>query len=167
MNLKGFTLIELVVALGVGTVILFGVVGSLFMILREVPDLREDVVAIADIESAAHWLTRDVAMGRDTDLVDSAPPVAQMTISWSDLTKAAEEEGTVLHSVTYTWSSETGELERNYNGVTTIVGTHLTNAGFSFTNRSVTVTLTSSISEGSGSVVTRTYKILMRGESGL
>lgn len=167
MNQKGFTLLEVLVTLVVGTVILFGVVGAIFMVMRGVPEIREEAVVLADIERAAHWLNRDVPMGRDIDLVDAAPPVAQMTITWLDYTKAADLEESVSHSVSYTWSPGTGELERNYDGLITIVGTRLTNVGFSLNDRSVTVTLTSSINEESGATVTRAYKILMRGETGI
>ena len=167
MNQKGFTLLEVLVTLVVGTVILFGVVGAIFMVMRGVPEIRKETAVLADIERAAHWLNRDVAMGRDIDLVDAAPPVVQMTITWIDYTKAAELEEAVSHSVSYTWSPGTGELERNYDGLITIVGNYLTNVGFSLNDRSVTVTLTSSVDEESGATVTRAYKILMRGETGI
>ena len=168
MNQKGFTLIELLVALAVGTVILLGVVGSIFLIMRGVPDIRREVSAQSDIEMAAHWLTRDVAMGQETNLVNNDPPVSQMTVTWNDYTKAAEQEEDVSHSVSYTWSSETGELQRNYDGTVTIVGSYLTNVGFSRSDDSITVTLTSSIVDGElSSTVTRSYEILMRAEISL
>jgi len=167
MNQKGFMFIEMLVALGVGTVILFGVVGSIFLVMRGVPEITKEAVALADIDRAAHWLTRDVAMGLNANLVNGALPVAQMTITWIDFTKAAELEGSGSHSVSYTWLPETGELQRNYDGVITIVGSHLTHVGFSLNDSSVTVTLTSSIDEESRSTVTRAYKILMRGETSL
>ncbi len=163
MNHKGFTLIELLVAMGVGTVILFSVVGALYMITRTTPQIRSEIIVLADLERAAHWLTRDVQMGQASNLVDYAPPVTLMTVSWNDFTKAADLEGAISHSVIYTWSSETGELERNFDGLVTIVGTQLTNVGFSITDRSVTITLTSSNSEESKSR-TRVYTILMRSE---
>ena len=167
MKQKGFTLLEVIITLGVGTVILLGVVGSLFIIMRGVPEIRKEAVALTDIERATHWLNRDVGMGRDSNLVDAAPPVAQMTITWYDYTKAAELEEDQSHSVSYTWSPGTGELQRNYDGLITIVGVRLANVGFSLNDKSVTVTLASFIDEKSGSTVTRTYKILMRGETGL
>ena len=168
MNQKGFTLIEMLVALAVGTVILLGVVGSIFLIMRGVPDIRREVSALADVERAAHWLTRDVAMGQETNLVNNDSPVAQMTVTWNDYTKAAELEEAVSHSVSYTWSSETGELQRNYDGTVTIVGSYLTNVGFSRSDDSITVTLTSSIVDGElSSTVTRSYEILMRAELSL
>jgi len=165
MNQKGFTLLEMLVALAVGAVILLGVVGSIFMVMRGVPEIRKETSALADIERAAHWINRDVPMGQDTNLVNNDPPVAQMTITWTDYTKEAELEESVSHSVSYTWSSGNGELLRNYNDVTTIVGTHLTDVGFSRSDSFVTVTLSSSIDEESRSTITRVYKILMRGEA--
>ncbi len=167
MKQKGFTLIELLVALGVGTIILTAVVGSFFLIMRGVPDIREQAVALSDLDRAAHWLTRDIAMGLSSNLVDAAPPVAQVTISWVDYTREAELEESVSHSVIYTWTSETGKLQRNYDGLTTIVGEHLTNVGFSLDDRFVTASLTVTIDEDSGTTVTRSYKILMRGETDL
>jgi len=167
MNQKGFTFIEMLVALAVGTVILLGVVGSIFLIMRGVPDIRREVSAQSDIEMAAHWLTRDVTMGQETNLVNNNLPVSQMTVTWNDYTKAAELEESVSHSVSYTWSSETGELERNYDGSITIVGSYLTNVGFSINDSSVTVVLTSSINGESSSTITRSYEILMRVELSL
>ncbi len=163
MNQKGFTLLEVLLTLSVGTVVLLAIVGSIFMIMRGVPEIRERASALADIERAAHWLNRDVTMGRASDLVHDAPPVVQMTITWIDYTKAAELEESLLHSVSYSWSSSTGELQRNYDGLITTVGSYLTNVGFSRNDRSITVTLTSSISEESESY-TRAYTILMRPE---
>ena len=165
MNQKGFTLLEVIVTLVVGTVILLGVVGAIFMVMRGVPEIRKEAVVLADIESAAHWLNRDVAMGRESNLVNNADPVTQMTITWNDYTKEADLEGSFSHSVSYTYSGS--ELQRNYDGVVTVVGSHLTNVGFSLNDRLVTVTLTSSIDEESGATVTRAYTILMRGETGL
>ncbi len=163
MNQKGFTLLEVLLTLAVGTVVLLAVVGSIFMVMRGVPEIRERAGALADLERASHWLNRDVSMGRASNLDNGAPSVTQMTITWTDYTKAAELEEDQFHSVSYIWSSNTGQLQRNYDGLITTVGTHLTNVGFSRTDRSVTVTLTSSISEGSESY-TRAYTILMRSE---
>lgn len=164
MNQKGFTLIEMLVALAAGTVILFSVIGALYMVMHGTPEIRKEAGALEDLERAAHWLTRDVPMGASSNLEDGAPPVSQITITWSDFTRAAEQEESVSHSLSYTWLPGTGELQRNYDGEVTIVGSHLTNVEFSLNDRSVTVTLTSSIDEESRSTITRVYKILMRGE---
>ncbi len=163
MNQKGFTLLEVLLTLAIGTVVLLALVGSIFMVMRGVPDIRERAVVLADIERAAHWINRDISMGRTSDLVNDAPPVVQMTITWFDYTKEAELEESQAHTVSYSWSSITGELQRNYDESITIVGSHLTNVEFSRSDRLVTVTLTSAISEESESR-TRVYTILMRSE---
>lgn len=167
MNQRGFTLLEMLVALAVGVMILASVVGGLFMITRGTPAIRQDLAALAAIDEAAHWLTRDVMMGLTADLVDNDPPVGQMVVSWSDFTKAAEQEATVSHSVSYTWLPGTGELQRNYDGVVTIVGKNLSNVEFSLNGKFVTVTLTSTIDGEPGATLTRSYKLLMRSEEGL
>ena len=165
MNQKGFTLIEILVAMLVGGMITAGVITGIFQIVYGAGQIREESVALADIDNAAHWLTRDVVLGRSTDLVDGEPQVSQMTLTWNDSTWWAEQEESVSHSVIYTYSGTA--LQRNYDGVVTTVGRHLTDVGFSLDGRLVTITLTSSPEEEPRSTVTRSYTIYMRAETGL
>ena len=166
MNNKGFTLIELIVGLAVGSIILAGVVGSIFTVMRLTPEIKDQIVVLSDLDRAAHWLTRDVQMGFDSDLLNNAPPVSQVTITWNDYTKAADLEGSIAHSVTYIWHSVNGTLQRTYDGEISLAGAYLTNVGFTRNDRSVTVTLTSSDGENVESTATRTFTILMRAEGG-
>ena len=165
MNQKGFTLIEILVAMLVGGMITAGVITGIFQIVYGAGQIREENVALSDIDSAAHWLTRDAILGQSTDLVDGAPEVSQMTLTWNDFTWWAEQEESVSHYVTYTYSGTA--LQRNYDGVVTTVGRHLTNVGFSLDGRMVIITLTSSLEEEPRSTVTRNYKIYMRAYTGL
>ena len=104
-------------------------------------------------------------MGQSTDLVDGAPEVSQMTLSWNDSTWWAKQEESISHSVIYTYSGTA--LQRNYDGVVTTVGRQLTNVRFSLDGRMVTITLISSLEEDPRSAVTRNYKIYMRAYTGL
>ena len=166
MNQKGFTLIEILVAMLVGGMITAGVITGIFQIVYGAGEIKRESVALADIDNAAHWLTRDVVLGQSTDLVDGAPlPVSQMTLTWDDSTWWAEQEESVSHSVIYTYSGTA--LQRNYDGVVTTVGRHLTDVGFSLDGRLVTITLTSSPEGEPRSTVTRSYTIYMRAEAGL
>lgn len=165
MNQKGFTLIEMLVAMAVGGMLMAGIVTAVFQIVYGAGQIKRESVALADIDNAAHWLTRDVVLGQSTDLVDGAPAVSQMTLTWNDSTWWAEQEESVSHSVIYTYSGTA--LQRNYDGVVTTVGRHLTDVGFSLDDRLVTITLTSSLEEEPRSAVTRNYKIQMRAETGL
>lgn len=165
MNQKGFTLIEILVAMLVGGMLMAGIVTAVFQIVYGAGQIREESVALSDIDSAAHWLTRDVVLGQSTDLVNGAPQVSQMTLTWNDSTWWAEQEESIAHYVTYTYSGTA--LQRNYDGVVTTVGRYLTDVGFSLDGRLVTITLTSSLEEEPRSTVTRSYTIYMRAETGL
>lgn len=165
MNQKGFTLIEILVAMLVGGMLMAGIVTAVFQIVYGAGQIREESVALSDIDNAAHWLTRDVVLGQSTDLVNGAPQVSQMTLTWNDSTWWAEQEESISHYVTYTYSGTA--LQRNYDGVVTTVGRHLTDVGFSLDGRLVTITLTSSLEEEPRSTVTRNYTIYMRAETGL
>jgi len=161
MKQKGFSLIEVLVALPVGTAILLVIVASFFQIMQGRVDIAQKSVAMADIDSAAHWLARDLPMAQITSLIDETPPTSSMTMSWSDLTNWAQDEGTVEHSVSYVLSET--QLLRNYDGEVTIVGRYLTNVGFSIDDRVFTVTLTSRPGLP-GSAVTRSFSTEMRAD---
>lgn len=165
MNQKGFTLIELVVALAILGIVVVGIVTSIFQIMQGRAQIAGKSVALADIDNAAHWLTRDIVMGQSTDLEDGEPPTGNMTITWNDLTGWAEAEESISHSAVYTHSGT--QLLREYDSAnnTTIVGRHLTDVGFSIDDRLITVTLTSSPDGVRASTVTRRYLIRMRAES--
>jgi len=165
MNQKGFTFIELVVALAILGIVVVGIVTSIFQIMQGRAQIAGKSVALADIDNAAHWLTRDIVMGQSTDLEDGEPPTGNMTMTWNDLTGWAEAEESISHSVVYTHSGT--QLLREYDSAnnTTIVGRHLTDVGFSIDGNLVTVTLTSSPDGVRASTVTRRYLIRMRTES--
>jgi hypothetical protein len=142
-----------------------GIVTSIFQIMQGRAQIAGKSVALADIDNAAHWLTRDIVMGQSTDLENGEPPTGNMTITWNDLTSWAEAEESISHSAVYTHSGT--QLLRKYDSAnnTTIVGRHLTDVGFSIDGNLVTVTLTSSPDGVRASTVTRRYLIRMRTES--
>jgi len=159
MKQKGFTLIELLVALPIGVVMLGAIVGTIFLVMYGTIDVRSKTTALADIENAAHWLTRDIIMGQVTNLVEGEEPVSTVNMTWDNL--AAQEGEEISHYVVYTHSGT--ELLREYDSAnnTTIVGRHLSEVGFSLEGDLMTVTLTSSPERASRSTVTRTYIIRM------
>lgn len=163
MNQKGFTLIEMLLAVSITSVIVIGIGSSIFQILQGRVDISQKSIAIADIDGVAHWLTRDMTLAQTTSLIDAEPPTSNISMIWSDLTAWAGDEGAVQNSANYTLSGT--QLLRVYNGGTTIVGRYLTNAGFSVDGKMFTVTLTSRPGMPD-SAVTRTFQIQMRSDSG-
>ncbi len=163
MKQKGYTLLELLVALPIGAAMLFVIVSSFFQIMQGRVDIAQKNAAMVDIDSAAHWLARDLILAQGTSLEwEGPPPVSVMTLYWRDLTAWAGDEGSVEHSASYTLSGN--QLLRDYDGgEEIIVGRHLTNVGFSIEGKKFTVTLTSRPGLP-GSAVTRSFVIQMRSD---
>ena len=163
MTQKGFTLIELMAVMAITGMIVLAVASSIFQVAQGRVDVAQKSTAMADIDSAVHWLVRDLVLAQETSLAEGAPPVSDITIEWSDLTAWAGDEGSVEHYISYTLSGT--QLLRDYDGEETIVGRHLTNVGFSVEGKMFTVTLTSR-SGLPGSTVTRSFLIQMRSDLG-
>ncbi|MCH8206899.1 MAG: prepilin-type N-terminal cleavage/methylation domain-containing protein [Chloroflexi bacterium] len=161
MSQRGFTLIEILVAMAVAGVVATAVVPAIFQMVVGTGRSNGAAVALADLDRGAHWINRDVVLAQTTDLEDSAPPVSAMTLSWDDLTAWATLEGTLSHSITYTLTGP--NLQRDYDGQVTTVAKHLTKAEFSINGRTLTVTLTSSPGSFTPRTSeTRTYDIYLR-----
>ncbi len=163
MNQRGYTFIELLVVIAITGFIVTVVGASIVQIMRGEPQITEKVTSMADIDNAAHWLVRDLVLAQTTSLIEAQPPTSSMTMSWSDLTAWAGDEGSVEHSASYRLSGT--QLLRDYDGEETIVGRHVTNVGFSFEGKMFTVTLTS-CPGWTGSTVTRSFSIEMRSNLG-
>ena len=161
MKQKGFTLVELLVALPIGAAVLVVIVTSIFQIEQGRVDISGKSTALMDIDNSFHWLTRDLVLAQYTNLVDEAAPVSTLEMSWNDMTQWAQDTGVTAHSANYTVSGN--RLLRDYDGETTIIGRYITYVGFSIDGKVFTVTLTSSPGFPE-SAVTKTFKIQMRSE---
>ena len=152
---RGFTLIEMVVALGIGSVILMGAGEALFQILNGVDRGVSQLTTLRDAENAALWLTRDARMAEITDISDGASPVSSITMQWTD----AEGGGT--HTVSYAISNSM--LVRNFDGVDTTVSRRINSIGFSRNGRLLNLQIEVLAARGTGSVQ-KNYSALMRPE---
>ncbi len=159
MKQKGYTLIELLVALPIGAAILLVVVSSYFQVMQARVEIGQKSIAMAELDNAIHWLAGDLVMAQTTDLIEEDPPVSSMSLEWKDLTHWAADEGIIDHSVSYGFFEN--QLQRNYDGQMVIVARHLTYVGFSLHDREFNVTLTSQPGLP-GSAVTRTFFTEMR-----
>ena len=162
MNQKGYTLVELLLALPIGAAIMIVVVTSIFQIAQGRVDIAQKSVAMGDIDDAAYWLNRDLLQAQTTDLIHGAEPVSEISMVCNDQTSWAAGEDSVEHFVTYTHSGT--QLLRNYDGNDSTIGKYITDVGFSIDDRCLNVTLVSCPGLPD-STVTRTYAIRLRPET--
>ncbi len=172
MSQRGFTLLEVLLTLVVGGLVVGASMQTVLTLSRGSNRMNGQSVALADIDTVAHWITRDISQAATTtDLVDGAPPVSQVTLSWADMTAWAPASST--HTLTYCFNllatttpcdaQATNVMKRDYDGLVTSVGRHLTDVGFSLSGRVVTITVTSSPDDFTPrSTRTRTYQISLR-----
>ncbi len=147
----GFTLVEVLIALGIAAMIT-GVIGTaIFQILDRSARGGETVRALNDIQNAGQWLYLDGERAETTLLVENDPPVNSLELSWV----ADGQSHTVLYSISGT------ELLRDHDGVVTTVARYVSNADFSISNRLITVNLTSTPGS-TGASKDITYSIWLR-----
>ena len=152
---RGFTLIDLVVAIAIGSVILTGAGEALFQILNGVDRGVEQLSTLRDAENAAIWLTRDVRMAEYTDITDGASPVSSLTLQWTD----SQSGGT--HTVTYAIADS--KLVRNFDGALTTVSRRINSVGFSRNGRLLNLQI-EVLAKGGTSTLQKNYRALMRPE---
>jgi len=160
---KGYSLLELLLVISItGTIVTITGAGVI-QIMRGQPEITAKNIALADIDSATHWIIRDLIMAQTTSLADGAPPVSGISINWSDLTVWAGSEGSITHLATYALAGT--ELQRTYDGASTTVGRYLTDIQFSLAGKLFTVTLTSRPG-APNYAVTKSFTIQMRADLG-
>ncbi|MFQ6121812.1 MAG: PilW family protein [Dehalococcoidales bacterium] len=140
MNQKGFTLIEITVAMAVGAMLLAGILAAIYQVVWGSARTNDQVIALTDVNHATLWIKYDLQMAQETNLIDGDPiPQGSLSLRWVDNTGWAEEEER-NHSANYTLSGT--ELLRNYDGTESIVGRHITSIGFTQSGKAVTCNIT-------------------------
>ena len=139
MRQKGFTLIEVLVVLAVGSVILVGIVLSIHQVVWGTGRTNSQVVALTEVNYAALFIRKDIQMSQNTDLTYSGVPKSSVGLTWTDYT-GFEPEDERNHICTYALSGT--ELQRTYDGTVSIVGRYITSLGFTQNDRVVNVVIT-------------------------
>ena len=155
---RGFTLVELMVALAISGLVMPAVIGAIFQVSRSTVRLRVDYVINQDIDIASAWFSRDLSQAQTTDVADGAAPVNQMRVDWTDETDWAVE-GSETHFAEYTVSGS--NLLRDYDGAVGIVARNVANIQFSRSGNLISVVMTSTLE---GSTETLTYFVVPRPE---
>lgn len=149
---RGFTLVELMVACAISSMII-GVLGTaLHQFIGTSERGNEELRALHDTSNAGYWITLDGERSETTNLVDGAPLADSITLGWTS--------GGQANTSTYSLSGT--ELKRNHNGTVTSVARHVSSVEFSIAGRVITVTMTSTPEGRWGVSKQATYKIWRR-----
>ncbi len=158
---KGMTLLELLVGMGVATIIMGGTLGLIFQEVRGTAVARTSVTAAHEIGNAARWISQDVMMAESTDLTEEAGPVDSLTLSWTE----RYDFTNIPHSSGYTL--EGTELRRDYDGTVTTVGRDI--SGIEFSQDGGLLTVSISVSPrwwAPRETVQKTYQVYLRAAGG-
>jgi len=160
MGQKGFTLLEILVTVAVGSVILVGALATIHQVVLGTSRTNSQVVALTDAHYAALQLKKDLEMTQTTDLTDGVPQTSA-TLNWTDYTSFEEEENK-NHSSSYALVS--GELRRTYDGTMSIVGRDITSLSLTKSGRVINVAITATEGDITPRSETLEFSVYLRGE---
>jgi len=105
---KGLTMLELMTAIGVSSIISVGIMMTLYQVVTGSARTGAQMTAVKQVEYAGYWVSSDAQMAQDITYDDpETPGVTEfLTLSWTDWEN-------VEHTVHYTLDEETGELLRD------------------------------------------------------
>lgn len=148
----GFTLVEVIVALGITTLAIGMVGGGLFHTLSVDAAWRAGLGATLNWRNATNYLRLDAINAQATTVPDGAAPTAAASFSWTG------QDGTP-HTAAYALAGTT--LQRTFDGVTQPVARRVSGTTYARTGRMLTATV--SVTGATGAADTVTSNIFLRG----
>ncbi len=145
MKQKGYTLIEILVVIAVGSMIMGVAAAVIHQIVWGTGRTNSQVIALVDVNQAALMIKRDLLMCQTTNLSSSPlvltpqTPGLSVDLSWTDHTSFTTPNPT--HTSTFTLSGT--KLRRTYDGVTSTVGQFVTSLSLTQNGRVIDVIITS------------------------
>lgn len=150
----GFTLAEVLVAVGILTIVSSTIGTATFRALNIQGKVRDDGQAILQLQRGLGQFSSDMRKATATDLVDGAPPVSSLSLTWTDQYQGA---GTA-HTIAYALVGE--DLVRTYDGVSHTLARRV--VGVAFSRSSKTFTAQVEVKATPGSTRTLSVKANMR-----
>jgi len=110
---KGFTYIELIVALAILALIGSATAAATFQVLRVTERNNDHMTVVRQVQNAGYWLSRDAQMAQSVS-ADNLTPPGFLVLNWTEWDYVDEP---IYHSVTYFFESLTdgvGKLKRSH-----------------------------------------------------
>jgi prepilin-type N-terminal cleavage/methylation domain-containing protein len=153
---KGFTLIELAIAMAIGGIIAASVTMTMFQIIDTSGRTSNHMTVVRQVQSAGYWVSKDVQMAQfitTTDDADGLPLVLRWT----------EWDGT-SHLVTY--ELQDTDLVRDSDGHQDVIAQFIDSVSVDprpYTGGKLIFTVTSRLGDGSAEQIeARTYEVIPR-----
>ena len=159
MRQRGFTLIEVLVALAIGGVLLMGGLLTVNQILVSTGRSNSQVIVLDEVHRAALQIKKDIQAYSTADLTDLQS--GNTTFSWTDQT-GFELEDERSHYSTYSLSDT--ELVRTFDNTTSILGRSIESLSFTENGRYVDVVITATSSTFPPRSETLTFSVYRRSE---
>jgi len=110
---KGFTLIELIVAITIMALASGAAGTAIFQILRNTARNNDHITAVRQVQNAGYWISRDAQMAQNAT-TDNLTPPDFLILSWTEWDDAGDP---IYHSATYFLEELTdgiGKLKRSH-----------------------------------------------------
>ena len=159
---KGFTLLELLLALVIGGAALTAALAVYFELMWGNGRIRSVALSGMDANNAALAIQKDLVMTQSSNLTDGDPtPQRSVTFSWTDYT-GFESANFSTHYSSYSLAGT--NLLRTYDGAPEIVGRKITYLGFTRQDRVINVVITSTDAGPPATDKTVEFSVLTRAE---
>ena len=145
----GFTLAEMIVGVGILSIILGTIGASLFQALGTQRGVVDDGLAINELRNGLGWFAEDVKRARDADVTSGV-----LTLTWTD------EYGDVGTNHTITYQLVGDSLVRTYDGSNHTVARRVVSVAFTLSSRTITAQL--EVNAALGTTRTLSMKTVMR-----
>jgi prepilin-type N-terminal cleavage/methylation domain-containing protein len=150
---KGFTLIEVLIAIAITGLITWGITMTIFQVFDMNTRSTNRMAAITQLENAGLWVSKDTQMANDV----STPSEESLQLTWNDYWDTGAS-----HNVTYTLEDNTLQRSHSVNGGasnSTTIAEYIDQTSFVWDGDWLTFTVTATVG---GESETRVYKVTPR-----